>query len=360
MVRLLPEPPDSSRTPLESVLEHVLADGVSEPPWIAIDDGTGSWLPEVAACPPAERHRGVLAAMEDDSLVTALRLGLGGAFSIPPSSLGVREALAAAAASPIIEAVCDPDLAMQVAASADVATVITYRNRGFRQSQLGNRVLTAFLRELATALDEPPALLPWPALLVGGRKQRAVATAWKRLLADGHLPVHGLELWTAAYSVEKRDHVAATYRVLLDGESEADDNVPPPEPVHALPSGRRVGWWGLERDQQPADGWFATVGGSNSKNRWQLSGVEGSSVVEEVLTPAEVRRAGEVAAVRVPGWVTRQLCPGAPAGLLVSRLAEAAASLELPLWLSALDGEALVFALRLPGTIWVDGPAVPR
>lgn len=360
MVRLLPEPPDSSRTPLESVLEHVLAGGVSKPPWIAIDDGTGSWLLEVAARPPAERHRGVLAAMEDDSLVTALRLGLGGAFSIPPSSLGVREALEAAASSPIVVAACDPDLVVQVAATADVATVITYRSRVFRQAQLGNRELMAHLSELAIALDEPPALLPWPALLVGGRKQRAAATAWKRLLAEGHILAHGLELRTAAFSLEKPDHLAAIYRVLLDGESEADDDVHPPEPVHELPSGRRVGWWGLERGQQPADGWFATVGPSNSKARWQLSGNEGPTVVEEVLTPAELRGVGEVAAVRIPGWVTRKLGPGTPAGLLASRLAEAAASLELPLWLTALDGEALHFALRLPGSIWVDGPAVPR
>jgi hypothetical protein len=342
------------------VLENLLADGVSEPPWIAIDDGTGSWLLEVAARPPAERHRGVLAVMEDDSLVAALRLGLGGAFSIPPSSLGVREALETAAASPMIEAACDPDLALQVAAGADAATVITYRHRGFRQSQLGNRVLTALLRELATALDEPPALLPWPALLVVGRKQRAAATAWKKLHADGHLPSHGLELWTAAYPVAKRDQLAAIYRALLDGESDADDDVPPPEPVHELPSGRRVGWWGLARGQKPDDGWFATVESSNSRNRWKLLGVEGTSVVEEVLTPAELRGVGEVAAVRIPGWVTRKLGPGTPAGLLVSRLAEAAASRELPLWLTALDGEALHFALRLPGSIWVDGPAVPR
>ena len=51
---------------------------------------------------------------------------------------------------------------------------------------------------------------------------------------------------------------------------------------------------------------------------------------------------------------------GTPAALLVARLADAADRRGLPLWIPNVDGEGLRFALGLPGTLWVDGPAVPR
>ena len=63
---------------------------------------------------------------------------------------------------------------------------------------------------------------------------------------------------------------------------------------------------------------------------------------------------------RMPGWAADFLRPGSPAGLLARRLAEAAARRGLPLWIPNVDREALPEVLRLPGTIWVDGPSVPR
>jgi len=41
-------------------------------------------------------------------------------------------------------------------------------------------------------------------------------------------------------------------------------------------------------------------------------------------------------------------------------LAEAAHRRGLPLWVPNVDSIALRFLLGLPGTLWVDGPAVPR
>jgi len=67
-----------------------------------------------------------------------------------------------------------------------------------------------------------------------------------------------------------------------------------------------------------------------------------------------------VLAVRVPGWASRGLRPGSPAGLLVTRIAEAASRRGIPLWIPNVDQEGLRLVLGLPGTIWVDGPAVPK
>jgi hypothetical protein len=43
----------------------------------------------------------------------------------------------------------------------------------------------------------------------------------------------------------------------------------------------------------------------------------------------------------------------------MSRLAEAAHRRELPLWIPNLGGDGLHLVLSFPGTLWVDGPAVP-
>ena len=50
---------------------------------------------------------------------------------------------------------------------------------------------------------------------------------------------------------------------------------------------------------------------------------------------------------------------GRPAGLLLERLAAAAANRGVPLWVPNVDSAALKLVLSQPGTIWVDGPAVP-
>jgi hypothetical protein len=79
----------------------------------------------------------------------------------------------------------------------------------------------------------------------------------------------------------------------------------------------------------------------------------------EVLGSEEVAGVEEAVAVRVPGWASRDVRSGSPAGLLVTRIAEAAAGQNLPLWIPGVDEEALRLVLGLPGVIWVDGPAVP-
>jgi hypothetical protein len=117
----------------------------------------------------------------------------------------------------------------------------------------------------------------------------------------------------------------------------------------------------MRHDQTPEEeGWVATpVEAGAARCSWQLEGSEISGTVEEVLGSEEVEGVDEAVAVRVPGWATRDLRPGSPAGLLVTRISDAASRRELPVWIPGVDQEGLRLVLGLPGTIWVDGPAVP-
>jgi hypothetical protein len=153
----------------------------------------------------------------------------------------------------------------------------------------------------------------------------------------------------------------AAYTALLEGVSQAEaaDSIRL-KTVYELPQGRRVGWWARECGETPAGGWLATPSEvSTEKCRWEIEGEGGPGVVVEVLCATEVAEAGGAAAVRVPGWACGGLRSGAPAGLLVARLAEEAKRRGLPLWIPNLDDEGLRYALGLPGRLWVDGSAVP-
>lgn len=362
MVELLPSPVEAIRKPLESVVGNVLAREAPAPPWIAVDDGSGAWLGLAAARPAAERAHGVVAAAGDEALVAALQIGIGGAVRLPPSTLSLEEALSAAAASPVAGEACRPDLVAPVATAGGKLKVLSFRNHAFWRNQLGEAALASTLVELAALLEVPPAILPWPALLVAGREQRKIAAAWKRRAAAGPSPTQGLVTKTLSRGAE--GPIAAAYRILLEGEGVGGPSRPaPPESVHELPGGHLVGWWAPEPAKVRAEGWLATPASvTASRCRWELHGGDSTStaVVEEVLTTAELQKAGRTAAIRVPGWATRDLRPGTPAGLLTARLAESAARSGLPLWIPNLDAGALHFVLRLPGTLWVDGPAVPR
>jgi hypothetical protein len=133
-----------------------------------------------------------------------------------------------------------------------------------------------------------------------------------------------------------------------------------PQAVCELPSGRLQGRWSPSAGTEPvpAGSWLATPEDETEAGfRWRL-GSEGEADrwAGDVLESATV---GEEVA-RVPGWLAAEVGPGRPAGLLVERLATAARRARVPLWVPNVDREALQLLLRLPGTFWVDGSAVPQ
>jgi len=360
MLEFLPPPTEAVRRPLQGVLDGVLARGASAPPWIAVEDEGAEWLLRVSARSAAERARGVLAAAGDEALVAALRLGIGGALVLPPSTPAMDAALAAAASSPAATEHCNPEVAM-VAATGARLTVWTFENHGFWQHQLGGAALASLLCELAGRLRVPPAILAWPALLVAGRTRREVSAAWRECARGRSAPSQGLKFATVRRG--SGDAVAAAYRALVEtGEGSERLRKALAEPVHELPSGQLLGRWApSEAGEGDARCWLATpVASGSSRYIWKLRDGEREGRVAEVLTVAELAEVRGAVAVRVPGWAVRDLRPGTPAGLLVSRLAEHAARSSTPLWIPNLAQDALHFVLGLPGTLWVDGPAVPR
>ena len=360
MLEFLPPPTEAVRRPLQGVVDGVLARGAPAPPWLAVEDQGAEWLFRVSARPAAERARGVLAAAGDEALVAALRLGIGGALMLPPSTPAMDAALAAAASSPAAFEFCGSEVALLAAGGARL-TVWTFENHEFWKHQLGETVLASLLFELAGRLRVPPAILPWPALLVAGRTRREVSAAWKECARDRSAPSQGLK--SATVRRGRGDAVAAVYRALVEaGEGNKRPRNALAEPVHELPSGQLLGHWvPSETGEGDVRDWLATpVASGSSRYIWKLRDSEREERVAEALTVAELEGVQGAAAVRVPGWALRDLRPGTPAGLLVSRLAERAARSSIPLWIPNLAPDALHFVLGLPGTLWVDGPAVPR
>jgi hypothetical protein len=196
--------------------------------------------------------------------------------------------------------------------------------------------------------------------MVADRNPREILEAWKPLAAGAGRPADDLVISEVLPGV--RGVAAAVYSALLERVEHIRAVKPVSiEPVYELPKGRLIGRWASEPGPEDRDVWVAApIEISGPKCRWRLTGGSTNTVVDDVLEVADLTRVEGAPAVRVPGSLTGHLRPGTPAGLLVQRLADAAARRGLPLWVPNVDTEALRFALRLPGTIWVDGPAVPR
>jgi hypothetical protein len=359
MVDLFPLPAESIREGFYSVIAGAIAGGAQEPSWIAVDDGTETWLVEVSALSFFDRARGVVAVSSEAALAKAQFLGIGGAMWLPPASLGAIEAFSAAAAHKVPR-MYDAE-AIEFSAGERSFHVVTFSNRCFWRAQLGDRDLRDLLAELALSLDVPTVILQWPALVVADRDQDAILKAWEKLTAESERP--GPALHVLPNVVAEKEALVEAYSALTAAPMMTRSSSPFSEmPVHELPHGRRVGWWGLDGSVRPGDeGWVsAPVEISPTRCRWQLESNETSGLVAEVLASEEITGLEDVLAVRVPGWASRGLRPGSPAGLLVTRIAEAASRHGLPLWIPNVDQEGLRLVLGLPGNLWVDGSAVPR
>jgi hypothetical protein len=278
---------------------------------------------------------------------------------LPLSTPGLVEALRSAALGSTPAPAFDPG-SMELLDGSPGLKVAAFSNRAFWRAQLGDRVLSRLLAELAIGLQAPPAVLPWPAVMLADRSERQILEAWKPLAAGAGRPADDLVISEVVPG--GRGVAAAVYSVLLERVEHIHAVKPVSiEPVHELPNGRLVGRWASEPGPEDRDVWVAVpIEISGPKCRWRLTGGSTNTVVDDILEVADLTRIEGAPAVRVPGSVTGNLRPGSPAGLLVQRLADAAARRGFPIWVPNVDTEALRFALRLPGTVWVDGPAVPR
>lgn len=358
MVDLFPLPADEIRDGFYSVIAGAMAGGIPEPSWVAIDDGTDSWLVEVSNRSALDRACGVVAVSSEEALVKAQRLGIGGAMWLPPASLGALEAFTSASSSKTPRAHDASPLDL-----FDVGKpvhVVTFLNRSFWRAQLGDRELRDLLAGLAVALEVPAAILHWPALVVADRDRGAILKAWDVLVAESGGPGPTLAIFPSM-AIEKEALVDAYLALTAGSTTDGSSDSMSARPVHELPHGRRVGWWGVDvREKPEEDGWLARpMEVSSTCCRWRIESSETSGIVADVLTSDEVTGLADVLAIRLPGWASRGLRPGSPAGLLVTRIAEAASRQGLPLWIPNVDQEGLRLVLGLPGTIWVDGPAVP-
>lgn len=360
-VDLIPAPPAEVRDALYSVIAGALSAGMPEPSWVAVDDGTNAWIAEASSRPITERAGGVVAAASEHAVVTAQRLGIGGAMWLPPSSMGALDAFSAAAATnaPVVLDAAS----FEIHNGTTSNHVVTIVDSLFWKVQLGDRVLEAWLTELAAELGAPAAILGWPALAVADREPQVIVSAWEELAKTSAVVRPPLEVISLEPEMLANGIHAGVYSNLA-GKSSSGGLVGPvsPQPVHELPRGRRIGWWRIgERSEPEHGGWIATPTVENVTTcRWRIEGIERSGTVPEILAADQVAKSGDAMAVRIPGWAARNLRPGSPAGLLAARIAEAAFRRGLPLWVPGIDEEALRFVLGLPGTIWVDGPAVPK
>ncbi len=360
MIRLFPDVQPAVRAPLESVLGQALAEGSPPPAWVVIEDEHDAWIREAAARSPGERTRGVLAARTEAGLVTAVRLGIGGALQLPPSTKAAQAALEAAAAA---SGGLSPDHGLVDLLTADASGLLAvgWVRRDFWRNQLGEAEMTAWLTDLAAGLGVLPAVVVWPALLLGERPLEHVVGAWSRVEERRKMTSDGIRVVRIEEKPGHGGTVAAAIRGLIESEIEVDtplENGPAARPVYELPSGRRVGWWRSSNSGAvPGTEWTATPAEPTTAGfRWRLTHPDGSeSKVDDVLRSDDV----ESPAVRMPGWVGTAIDIGRPAGLLLERLAATAAERGVPLWVPNVDQAALALVLRQPGTIWVDGPAVP-
>ena len=352
-VPLLPEPGPEVAVPLRSVIGRASGAGAALPSFVAVDLGGDDWAALAARFGACERARAVIVAARDQSLVTAARLGIGGALPLPPSTPAAIAALEAAGGS--VAHGVDIGPVELLAARSEHVLAVRFQNHRFWRMQLGEPALTRRLLELADELASPPAMVCPAVLLLADRSADEVEEAWNRVAAASPgRPGEGVRC-SSVEGADGAELAAAAVATLTGGDEPGPAS---PRPVVELPSGARVGSWATAIPDSSEALWCAVPELERGRVRWRLAGGDREVLVEEVTTVEEVR--SHSVAVRFPGWLASTAAAGTPAGLLLTRLADAAARRGIPLWLPNVDRERLQLALRLGGTIWIDGPAVPE
>ncbi len=367
MIPLLPPPPPEVEKPLRHVLTRALVTTGYSPPWIIVEDRQGQWLSEVVARPACERPRAIIALSSETALVDALRLGIGGALWLPPSTAAMQDALAAASCFAVdCGGRCDERLVETMSSHSERLLAVTWRNRRFWRRHLGERVLAHKLVALAEVCGVPAAVLPWPLLLVADGEAAKLSEAAGRM-AEQLPELVCLQLPPRA---EREGGMAEALRMVVkaeDAERRKRRQPPPtlpPQPVCELPGGRLVGYWldGATKVAAPASGeWIAEPMELLPDGfRWRLQAAGSPELWVEDIVSVEQLEQHAGGHTRLSGWAAQTSGPGTPAGLLIQRLVEHARRLAVTLWLPNVDQTTLNLLMRQQGTtLWVDGPAVP-
>jgi len=363
MIPFRPDPPASVRRPLESVVAQAQELGAPLPPWIAVEDEDGEWFRLVAGTPPAERVRAVAAVASEVALLQALRLGVGGALWLPPSTPSAVEAFSAAAARTPPAPAAEPQVLEALAREVPSFLVATVANRPFWRLQLGDCVVASLLAETAVRLERLPLLLPWPAVVVTRASEADLDGAWAAACAGRSAPREGLVAVRLATDALHRGVAVLALEALAAAEAvERPSDHDQAYPVCELPSGRLIGRWSPRLGRsEPAGGWLACPDGALGGGlAWRITHADGSiGRACDVLSTEDVRTlAGEMP--RMAGWAAGNLRSGSPSGLLIVRLAAAAAGAGSALWIPNVDAVGLRLLLKLGVSVWVDGPAVPE
>lgn len=340
-VEIIGHCPEEMRRPLEAVVERALAAGAPRPPWLAVAGGGPEWLDRVRRAPAAERAKAVLLAAGEDDLVRAVRLGFGGAATLPPSMPVLDSALRSAATGWSPPAV-DVELVDELLSDPVGAWRVGWFGRPAWPEVLGLVRTSRSLVALAELLGVPPVLAVGPSLLVASSEPPAVAAAWSAVAAGGlEVPGECPDV-VAAAAVEPAHRSAGPVAA---------------KPVHELPSGRRLGGWWVSPQAEVTQGWLAAPG-VTALDPWRLIAASSIEEIPQVVMPAQLL-AVHHPVVRVPAWATVALRAGSPSAVLLERLVGAARRESTTLWVPGVDADGLQVLLRLAHPMWVDGPAVP-
>ena len=137
---------------------------------------------------------------------------------------------------------------------------MSFVDRRFWRSQVGDHVLENLTSNLAIALEAPAAILRWPALVVADRDPGEIVTVWEELASKRETIGPSINVLSLESKALESSLLDGAYAALAGGSSimESPGQVPP-QPIHELPHGRRVGSWLIRNDQKPEEGgWVAT------------------------------------------------------------------------------------------------------
>jgi hypothetical protein len=360
MIRVVPEPPPELDEPLQQVLSRALERGAPEPSLVIVEDAERRWQRHLATVPAGERTRVVLGASSEAALAVAVRLGVGGAFWLPPSTLAAQAALEAAAEP---QEGCSYDAALvSLVPRGGRVLVVAWADAELWRCQIGEPRMAGLLRTLADRLGVVAAIVPGPALLVAGVREDDARRAWREVGDDCRAP-DGVLRFLEVQGESSECGLAAAAVTTVAGErgrGSEDGAAPlPPQPVYEVPSGTLVGWWSPDdAAEAPTSRWLATPAGPvRDGMRWSFRSHDGEDrTVDDVASSSEI----EPPTARIPGWIGGRLHEGRPAAVLVERMAARAEQVGARLWVANVDDAGLKLLLRLPGPLWVDGPAVPR